>query len=57
MLIKNVQQHMANNPRANSHFSFHTSHSVNQPNSANVDPKPNSLNQGNTIEGEFERKE
>ena len=56
-LIKNVQQHMANNPRANSHFSFHTSHSVNKPNSDYVEPKSNNLNQGNTIEGEFERKE
>lgn len=66
-LIKNVQQHMVNRPQGNhsqgSPFGFHASGSFNQSQtfdqkpSASNDEAPSSIHQGNTIEGEFERKE
>ncbi|MGJ8691024.1 MAG: FxsA family protein [Thalassotalea sp.] len=65
LLIKNVQRHMSTQQGGNAHFSFHQSshsgsHQSNPFESAqqqDIKKEPANLNKGNTIEGEFERKE
>ena len=57
VLIKNVQRHMVNKPQGNSQFSYHSAGSFNQQNSTEQNQSTSSIDQGNTIEGEFERKE
>ena len=60
VLIKNVQQQMATRQNNHSHFHFHQA-PQNSPFEQSQPPKANKksshLDQGNTIEGEFERKE